>query len=236
MKSTMEKKYRSFTLANEAPIKGGGLDSGSKGFCIPNLYSVMPLQQGTNNQQRVGNDINVKKLNLRGFIKAEMYSTTNNSSLPFEVHLILYKAKKDPTGVPNYLKSLQNNTQGPITGQVANDMQPWNHDQYLIKKLRTWKFKSPPYATHTDIAGTSVTQPGFIFGSEYGSSTNVHFQRFSINVPTPKKLVFKDGSNVVENDWIGIGLWVQNGDGASIAATQVRASLYMDGAIYYTDP
>ena len=238
-----ETKLRTYTWANDVIISGGGLSlTGSLqseyGMILPNLQDLIPLTQGTTQQTRVGNEITPKTLNVKGLIYSQPFdSKTNNSPLPFEVHLILYKYKQDPiTNDPIKIKQLNSDATGPINGSALVDMCPWNKDQYVIYKHRIWRLKpNPAYTILTD-PGTPPALPLIDpINSSFGSQTNRFFERFSLNIPIPKKFTYGDGLSTPSNFRMGLGMYIINGDGKAVAYNQVRAKVDLRATLYYTD-
>jgi len=225
-------------------IYGGGLASGyigtsGTGWLIPNVLAQIPIIQGTSQQQRVGNSINVKSLNLKGYIAVSPFDgTTNPQHIPFEVHMVIYKKKNDITGSPSTILEYPNNTNGKIDGTAKTSMYPWNKSQYIIKKHRVWRMK-PPGAV-VSFADTATTEP--VMMETNGSSSNPYFVRFSVNVPIAKKLLFNDSANgsydskYPVNDHFSIGFYVIDGTGQAFSSSRYPAYTYLVSTLRYTDP
>jgi len=232
-----------------APIWGGGLASRNpdfigtegNGLSWHNLMHAFPIQQGTWQQQRVGNAINPKSFVLSGYITTNVYHNTDNKCvLPFEVHFVAWRTKDDPLGNTNTMLSAPTNMNVPIDGSATRSLYPWNKDQYTIIKHRVWRFK-PPSRVQTVEADLEADPQTIqtIANPTAGSSNNPSFQRFRIKMPLKKKLTFNDGvggNNVCRNEWFGCGFYTIDGNGAVISTAQSRASVYMAGTLFYTDP
>lgn len=226
-----------------ANIWGNGLSAGylftsGNGYLIPDLLRTIPVIQGTSNQQRIGNQINVKSLTLRGFLTTTPFSTNFNPTiLPFEVHMIVYKRKNDPLGSPAHIKNYTDNTNGGITGTAANSMLPWNTDNYRILKHRVFRMKPP---NHT---GTFQNSPTLapVNVQQAGSSNNPMFRRFAVNIPVASKFRYNDPDTVSEqkypvNDYVSVGFYCISGDGNAFSALSYPAQVYLTATLKYTDP
>lgn len=246
-----EKKKKSVLLTGNtlgttvySPIWCGGLTAGwtlqaGNGFLIDNIWNRILIGQGTNNQQRVGNEVCPTSLQLKGFITATDYDRSTNKSLhPFEVHMILYKNKLDSNGSPASIVEDVNNTMGNITGTAPNSLLTFNRKGYIIHKHRVFRFKPSPYQDPTAsfvMTDSNVGTGTVPINMTYGSSSNQMFKRFSVNVPMPKTLKFNDGSNQPTNTWCSVGFYVVNGDGTALVNTQNRANVYLVGNLRFTD-
>lgn len=229
---------------NSSSIYGNGLSLPTTvlpqyGFLIPNIWNQILIAQGEHNQQRVGNAITPTSLNLKGFISAmEWDKNTNGSKFPFEVHMLIYKNKLDSTGSPKTLVEDVNNTCGGITGSAENSLLTWNRKGYTIIKHRVFRFKPPPLFDKTapfQMTDSNIGTGTVPINLTYGSSSNAMFQRFSVNIPTPKTVKYTDGSNQPTNTWCSVGFYIVNGDGKVLPSGQVRAEVYSVATLRYND-
>lgn len=232
-----ETKMRSAQICNNAQVYGAGLSLPgsltSYGLCIANIWHHMTVAQGTSQQQRIGNSINPKSLRLSGVVKSNQFaSSTNNSTLGFELHMILYKYKTANTGDPSRIVSLTNNQAGAIDGTAQRSLLPWNKDEYIIKKHRVFKMRCMP--VHANIAEVPPSSDPVALAVNPQPSSYTAFQRFRVTVPTPKVLKFGDGQDT-PHEQCSLGFYVVDGSGNSLAASQTRATVYCDATLRYTD-
>lgn len=259
----VETKLKTYTWASDAHIHGGGLSldtfdpSLANGFLLPALSSLLTLPQGFTQQTRIGNSITPKGLTVSGLITSMPWQeTTNQSLLPFEVHMIMYRSRRDPDhGPPNYLKQLNAGVVGPISGTALNDMAPYNKEGYVILKRRVWRLKpSPAYDLINTTAGQQLEQ----VNPSFGSTSNKYFHRFKLRIPLPKKLMYQDpgitalpdeelnppGNMEHVGDFVAtaptnfrasLGFYIVNGDGNALPQNQVRSKVDLKAALYYTD-
>lgn len=175
-----------------------------RGWVLPNIYDKMPIIQGPSESKRIGNEIYPVSCVMRGFIISNHFDvTTNNNQHPYEVKLIIYKAKKDITGNPNFIKQnpAGGNLNTPLDGSIPADMAPYNKDMYTIYKVRTWRFRGPANLQSQGNNGI------------FGSLSDKQFHRFRIRLPVPKKLQFGDNLTVASNHWFSLGFYTIFGDG-----------------------
>ena len=231
-----ERKKKVVQIFQNSPIRGTGLDTaaagGARGQYNINVLQTMAIAQGTEQEQREGNKISNCKLTVRGFVRSNGFSDTgaagtNNSSYPFEVHMVWYKNKVNySTSLNDYqnLKSLPNNQTGPIDGSIMNSLYPFNKDLYIIRRKRVFRLRPLPEST-----GSTDT----MVNSQYSNAPQ--FLRFADTIDIHKDLKFNDGSNTPTNDWVGCVVYVVNGDGEDLATIQHRSNITMDAVLTYTD-
>ena len=219
-------------------IRGGGLIPGvtaDNGLCIRNILSKNVLAQGVESSQRIGLAVNVKSLTIQGIIHSQAFdSTVNHNPNPFEVIMVIYKAKNDPTGDPNKIKlDEETNSAVAITSSPYNDMYTWNRADYVIKKVRRFRFQPMPFVQQTT---ETATTGSVAMNPISGSAMNKMAQRFNISIPIKKELTYNRANNVPQNEWVSVGFYVVNLDGTLPPSSQIRATVYMTSKLKYTDP
>uniref|UniRef100_UPI004047B319 hypothetical protein n=1 Tax=Limnohabitans sp. TaxID=1907725 RepID=UPI004047B319 len=218
-----ETKQKVIALFDNTPVQGCGLISGvavPQGLQVISIPSSMAVAQGTDQEQRLGNQINNCKLRCRGLIETLPYdATTNPNNYNYEVHMVIFKHKNDNQNNTQYFKQLPSGAIGPVDGTLINTMYPYNKDSFIIKKVKT--FRMTPFISS---AGLQVlAQPNTYL-----------FKRFYLDIPVPKIWKFQDGNTTPTNDWTSIGFYVVNADG-STNINQVRCQLTMDATLTYDD-
>lgn len=226
---TRETKMKIVSVFNENNITGFGMTtvgSTAQGLNNKNILSAIALAQGTNQEQRVGNEVGSCKLRLRGFVQSNPYESSNNTStLPFEVHMLVYKRKKSMDNTYDIIKSLPNNSTGEIDNTIINTLYPFNKDSYIIKKHRVFRLRPLVH---------QVSEVGHINPQ---SSNAPMFQRFIQDINISNKLLYSDDLTHPSNDWVGILFYCVNPDGSSMTSTQAiyRAKVTMDAVLTYKD-
>ena len=246
----MEVKQRTIILTENPTgvynqsIKGGGLSespSTQKGWNITNLLEKIPIQKGSASTQRIGLAISPKELRLRGYIFASQYnSTTNNNPNPFEVVMVIYKRKNAVSGATNQLKLNANDSSATaITSTPWNDMFEWNRSEFVIKKVRRFKFKAATEIQNMTKPQTETTMTtSIVLNPQTGDARLPMIQRFNIVVPIKKELTYdvvSPETNTPVNDWCSVGFYIVNSDGTTPTASETRAQIYMTGSLKYTD-
>jgi len=234
-----EVKLNHINLLTAKTINGGGLTFQNflfnAGAGVPNVLAGLGLTRGTFNNQRIGNDVNVKSVILKGFINQMPYNAhTNASKAPFDVYMIVYKRKAVSDGDPLYLKEYPNDNMGMIDGSITTTvLHPFNRQGYIIKKVKKFSFKAA-----AEIISGGQTTPPAILNPETGSSTRDYFKTFSVKVPVKKVLKFNDADTEPKNDWFTVGFYYINGDaGATLAGSTIetRAAVTLQGQLRFTD-
>lgn len=219
-----ETKQKVIQLYNGTNLQGSGLNpapgSANQGLQTDNILSSMTIAQGLEQEQRQGNEISNCKLRVRGIIESLPYdSTTNPNSYGYEVHMVIFKKKDDPTGNNAFLKTAPGNLTVPCDGTLINTMYPYNKDLYTIKKVKTFRLQS----FFTNAGLTATAQPNTYI-----------FKRFYCDIPIAKKLKYNDSLTDPTNDWCSIAFYVVNADG-SVITSQIRSQLTMDAVLTYDD-
>lgn len=226
-------------------IKGGGLTETTAatpaGWMITNLLQKIPIQKGTASTQRIGLAITPKELRLKGYIFASQYnSTTNNNPNPFEVVMVLFKRKNSVTMNTSQLKLNANDSAATgVTSSPWNDMYEWNRSEFVIKKVRRFKFKAATEVQNLTRAQTETTVTNsVVINPQTGDARLPMIQRFNIVVPIKKELTYDvttPETNTPVNDWCSVGFYIVNSDGTTPTASETRAQIYMTGSLKYTD-
>lgn len=235
--SEQEQKIKTWQVFNSAEPTNYGLKIGSNalGLIEGNILggSIFSMQQGTSQQQRIGNSINNCKLNVKGYVYSLPVSAPSNSSVyPFELHILVYKAKNDVTGDPNDLLQYPNNTNGNITGDIQTTLYPFNRKAYTIKAHKVIRLKgNPTLATSQVPTAIGVENPAF-----YGA-TDQFSKRFSVDINIKDVLTFDDTGVIPANEWCSMAAYVINGDGAVIVsgAAQKRCKVTAFATLRYKD-
>ncbi len=232
-----EQKIKTFQLLENTNTRGTGLLFGTtttrRGVYVENMLasSVLNMTQGTNQQERIGNEIHGCKLNIKGYINANVASAAdNNSPYPFEVHILVYKRKNSQANDPSQILNYPDNTNGSITGSAITSMLAWNKKDYVIKKHRIFRMKgNPQVAVSTAPNVVGIENPSFNAGDYQ------FFKRFSIDVPIKDKLQFSDLGTSPNNDWCALGIYVVNGDGSTLLNQQQRCNVNAVATLRYKD-
>jgi len=225
VKGVAETKIKSgLQLDNSNLITGSGLNlAAGKGYANMHVMQLVGLSQGVGNDQRIGNKISNCKLRLSGFVETMPFNaTTNTSQVPFELHMVILKAKNGLPASLNFtdVKTIPGSTTGGVV-DVISSCYPWNTDAYTIKKHKIFK-----------LAATFPYVSGSLTDVVTGSDPKFWFQRFNIDVPVDKTQTFTDGSITPAQTDYSIIWYVINGDGAALPASQVRCQVTY--ASYFT--
>lgn len=147
MRSQAEKKYVGFyTGASGIPI--GGYDTSTQTW--PYIYPVGPfltpdmqIDQGTNNSQRIGNQIRTKKFTFRLIVTPlEYLAGVNETPEPFYFMIYFGYAKDQPSNTQlasfNQFYTIGNQDLGP-QGVLIDTFHHVNKDKFVIKKKDMFK-------------------------------------------------------------------------------------------------
>lgn len=235
-----ETKLKVVTFMDAESIPRSGLQTEATGKSldgknIPNLWGAnldvpgqtyFALHRGTEQEQFIGNQISDPVINFRGFVTSKPWDTTNNSVLPYEFHIIVYKNKLTPAvGNPNGILTAPDNEVSRINGTAKDSMYAWNRDGYVIKKHMSFRMR-PRMKT---LSQDSV---------QNGDLSNAPvFRRFGFQIKLKKVLKFPD-SQTYPDDPLGnvsIGMYVIDGSGEALASNQSRCTVSLVGALRFKD-
>lgn len=227
---TRERKNKVYNLMVDIPIRGSGLiiqPGGGNNGAVADIMGLSQILQGTAQDERIGNKISNVKLNIRGFVRSSPFNANSNPyTIPFEVHILVYKNKLDHQGIFSSLKNDINGVSSQVSGDAMNSLRPWNRDLYIIKKHITLKLNSQPEVSPQPTTAVLVNpQSGF----------NPVMRRFSIDIPVAKNWVYNDNGNTPLNDWVHVAAYVFNGDGNVIPAANSRCLISMDAYVSFED-
>jgi hypothetical protein len=224
----VERKYKVLTIYDAVGIPGTGLQpiGASPAGLQANLLngSNFALDQGSGTGQRLGNTIMNCTLNLRGYIQTNL--TGPSTLFPFEVHLLVFKKKNDPSGDVTEILKKPGETIGPITYQIRDTLMPFNKPTYIIKRHRVFKMSPAPSDGNDEMNAQTSRAP--------------ILRRFAMNIPIAKTLKYDNSSTSLgfkdpNNDWVSFCAYVIAGNGQSFASTQNLATLYVDARFTWTD-
>lgn len=247
LKAQETKMVQTNVISNQG-IQGNGLDydfasdsylgGGGKGNV---LASAANIECGSKERDRVGNEINVVSMNLKGFIRCRPFDgTTNTNRTPFDVYMVIYKKKNEPEGQTDNLINYTNGTKGKITGSIITTvLSPFNRDNYVIKKVMKFPLKAQPMINNNVVTDPLTTMPTSENGETSGS-TRDYFRMFNVKVPIKKVLKYNTHNQAAPcNDWFGVGFYYINGDATAqtaTAASQIRAEVTMHSVLKFKDP
>lgn len=236
---TRETKHVTASIATGNNIQGGGLANeplNNFGYIVPNVMEQLLVVQGLASNDRVGDVIEPLGLYINGFVKTnEWSSTTNNTFLPFDVKIIVFKYTTN-RDLPGTLSMKLNTThdpptQEPITGTINNEMLPF---QAQYKVLATRRLRLRPPLSRYEEPGPSPGNETVVLNSQ--TSNAPFYRRFKIKVPVPKKLHYAlDTALSPQNCWFSVGAYILDSTGAAIVQSKTPASIFMNCDMYYKD-
>lgn len=220
------------TIADQNVVIGAGL-----AFTVPLGYTyiksiIPPVLQGSEDGQRIGNRVNVKKLVLKYSLYASQITPSAGSNYfpatPFLIRVIVYRHKDDREDYHNVgILDLQN-TSGNLGSVPDTWFEPYNRNMFDIAYSKQYVMQP----TKNISSGSIVTDPVV-----NGSKT---FITRKVNIPLPKKLIYADNSgspiagNPTNASWF-FAVAMCNIDGTVVGTSQYRAYVNAESYLYYTD-
>lgn len=172
------------------------------------------ITQGTGQANRVGNHINLKKLNVK-FIFSPIYPGTSYEDRNKTIKLIFFRVKKsllEPT-TAQWDQLLQNgNDNVPPSNQYLDIMRPLNRDLFDIKKVITFRLnKAETASIQTQMRGHSFIK-----------TVNIDIAKY-----LPKKIIYDDNFTKPTNCRLFAGILVADSLGAPIAVEPGLTGSYL---------
>lgn len=225
-------------VANKQLVYGGGL---AYALAAPNqgwvsLSGLVPtISQGSGSDQRIGNTIMPKRLNVKYTIYANPSTETGSTALaggninpfyglPFRVKVIIFK-HRFAIDEPNQTGIIQaGNVNADLTNDLDTFFRPYNKDEYIIKYSKMFKMQNPRH----NLTGTAFTQ------QNQSPGTNTMVMK-SLNIKLPK-IRFNDATTINANSQWYIAFACVNEDSTVITAgSQSRFTINCESYLYYTD-
>lgn len=159
------------------------------------LGSIYQMVQGTGQQQRIGNQVRLKKLIFRGIMAPNPYSaTTNPTPNPVMIQMFIISMKRNvpSSSIAEVNNVFQNtffangSTSLGALGTLYDAVTPINTDQVTLHYKRTFKLGYENYSGVTGGADTGQTKAS----NDYKLN-----QRFSINLAKYMTKVWKFNDN-----------------------------------------
>lgn len=243
-----ETKIKQVNLIQNQGILGNGLDydfntdsyNGGGGHANV-LSSAARMSTGTEDFKRIGNEIQPVSMTLKGFIRCMPYDgNVNSNRTPFDVYMVVYKKKDEPEGSTDQLSTYHDGTKGKIDGSIITTiLNPFNRDNYVIKKLLKFRMKPQPFINENAVANPPTHMPTIENPSTSSTSTRDFFRTFKVNVPIKKTLRYNSAAESAPvNEWFGIGFYYINGDATATtasAANQIRCQATVQTILKYKD-
>lgn len=146
------------------------------------------LLQGSQQGQRIGNQVCTKRLMFNFVLRAREYKAgTNITPGPNMVRIILFAERDAPTSTPNPTTDffeLGSSFQS-LTGDLTDMIAPVNKDIYYKFAEKTFKIGLSDYTT----PGQTIANPSF--NNDYKLNAMV---RWDVTKYVPKRIRFPDGS------------------------------------------
>lgn len=239
--SAKVKKYVKSTIARNIENKhyvkdvffntncpGVGFDSTSTNSGLTTSTSIIPtISPGVAVDQRIGNKIRVRQLQVRMHLQSNPVNPTNNSveGLPFYVRVVFYNRKDSKTNNTNNAILDLGGSSTSFTGATSSLLYNYNKDTFNIIKSQTFKMQPIQRLTAAGVSSDCQVANGF----------SSHILR-SFNIKCPKVLTYDDVS-ATPNARIFCAIGVVNADGSGIqpAVGGYRLRVSMDSHLVFED-
>lgn len=201
------------------------------------LGSIYQMVQGTSQQTRVGNRVNIKKLIFRGIVAPNVYNATSNPTPnPFMLRMIILSTKRNVAGqsvadiynICNNTIFANGSSSLGMLGTLYDVITPYNNDVVTVMYQKTFKIGYENYSGVTGGADISQTKAS----NDYRLNA-----RWSINCAkyVNKALKFNDNAGGTTSRQVYVVFQPVNFNGSIPVATTTPCGLIAGVDVFYTD-
>lgn len=209
-------------------------------ICItPNdaLGSIYQMVQGTSQQTRIGNSVNISRLIFRGIVAPNAQNaTTNPTPNPFMLRMVVLSTKRNVAGqsvadiynICNNTIFANGSTSLGMLGTLYDIITPYNNDVITVHFYKTFKIGYENYSGVTGGADTGQTKAS----NDYKLNA-----RWSIDLAKycNKNLKFNDNAGGTTSRQVYVVFQPVNFNGSIPASTTTPCGLIAGVDVYYTD-
>jgi len=188
--------------------------------------------QGSAQNQRLGNEINIRKATIKLLFNVNPYDlTTNNTTSPLLIKVITFYDKNSPTLLTTNVDGLYQNGSSVSNPDVASNidiLKAYNRDRYVIKSSQTLKLGN---AIYQSAAGGQQTY-------QFHSNNDFPmFQTYSLDYTKHliKNIKYNDASVGPSSRGLFMAIFVMNADGTGMYGAQSAANFRGFIEIQYED-
>jgi len=192
----------------------------------------MSLTQGITQNQRIGNEVKIRKAMLRYILRPIGYNASSNvTPVPLHVEMYLGRTKIAPGDIPaagdfTVLFQNGNSSVGPV-GTLTDLIAAVNKDYWVIKKR--WSHKLG-FAEYFGTGG--LAQQQYFVNNDF--ELNV-MRKLDITSIYPKTLKFNDGTGLVQGPALFLFYQAVSANGNDTGSTQLTANINFWIDIEYED-
>lgn len=230
-----ETKYVSEALyqMNGATIPGAWIGFSSAITGVGEIYAGMPhISQGTDDHNRIGNQINPKRLRIKLDIACKYFPDTSARDRTVHVFVLTAKSVKsldNYTSIPiTQLLDRGNGTKTTFDGTQFHAQFPVNTSEFTVLKHKAMRMVQG--------FGLANSVPGVDAGSTDGVISPAHsYARIALNVKTPAKFKYDRASQTFPTNYapfLVIGFTHNNSNGV---APSDFVQVLGQTQLYYTD-
>lgn len=201
------------------------------------LGSIYQMVQGTSQQTRVGNKVNIKKLIFRGIVAPNPYNvTTNPTPNPFMLRMIIVSTKRNVAGqsvadiynICNNTLFANGSSSLGMLGTLYDIITPYNNDVITVHYQKTFKIGYENYSGVTGGADVSQTKAS----NDYKINA-----RWSLNVAkyVNKVLKFNDNAGGTTSRQVYAVFQPVNFNGSIPVAATTPCGMIGGVDVFYTD-
>lgn len=220
IRRSQETKHFQFYDSNNAIYVSSHASYAGSVIPLTPYNGYLAIQQGTGQGGRIGNVINMTRLNFQFILNPNPYAVgTNGVPQPRDIILWIFSDKLNPTSLPvqgaDFLQ-LGNTSQG-LTNTITDEMAPWNSDAYLVHKRIRYKLGYSEYTAGTGAAANS----GFYANNDYKISVkrSINILKYAV-----KRVKYNDNSSTPTTRGVYAIFQAVANDGQQIANTGIPAA------------
>lgn len=201
-------------------------------FPVSPYVSYLDITQGVGQGERIGNQIKIKKLSIKGnFTPAPYNVTTNPTPQPIMIVMRFFISRATPITIPTSMSGFMQlgDSSADLQNNLTDIWGPYNEDAYKVFARRIFKIGYSSY-TGGGSGGGGPTQ--FYSNNDFkmNQSFSVDLTKYAI-----KTLKYNDTSSTPRMRGIFCSVQALNADGTEMGSTVISAKMAAILNVEYED-
>lgn len=204
-------------------VYGNAFWGGAQCFPISPYSGYVNTVQGSGQNQRLGNEISIKKATIKLMFNQNAYSaTTNNQPAPMLIKVVTFYDKTQTTLLPTLVPGLYQNGSSTLdpdaNGLNVDIIKTFNRDRYVIKSSRVLKVG---WSTNVNAASGAQSLLQYHANNDFPM-----FNTFSLDYTKylVKTVKYNDTTVTPTTRGLFMALFLMSADGNSISAVNTTCN------------
>lgn len=204
---------------------------GSNGIIPVSPYSTyLQVDQGTSQDQRIGNKIRPMRTTLdMNFVAQNYNGTTNTNPTPQQIRVVVFSMKDNndlPTTLPYFFQQGSSSTTPLSNG--FDMILPINRDLYTVYE----DFRVKLGASIWEVSPGTTAVQGYFANNDFDLNPIV---RLDLSKHIPNVVTYNDNNSAPTSRAVFVTWFTARSDGVTSASSQIPASVFYSLKCTYTD-